>query len=246
MSIISSARRVKLLTTDQHFPYSRHSSYTELCEFVSAFKPKEVFPCTVDPETWSEEISMSTLFGHLCSGDNFTHDNQMRHIMNQKQSKAKEKDNEYASSRSSSPALSLPSIHSDVDLDIDEARTVTAKEEDIPNIQKFINRNTMTRRSAAKNEMIKRGLIRKRGRDGRPIITKSQPSCEPEPELHEEDLQPGQDESILGSESEEDEEAYKLRRTRIRTIWRMLMERRHELLFHVHPLPPDLQAEEDE
>ena len=36
------------------FPYSRHSSYAELCHFVSIFKPGEVFPCTVDDERWHE------------------------------------------------------------------------------------------------------------------------------------------------------------------------------------------------
>lgn len=34
------------------FPYSRHSSYPELCAFVDAFKPKDVWPCTVDPNDW--------------------------------------------------------------------------------------------------------------------------------------------------------------------------------------------------
>ncbi|KAE8379119.1 hypothetical protein BDV26DRAFT_291573 [Aspergillus bertholletiae] len=64
-----------------HFPYSRHSSYTELCELVSAFKPKDVHPCTVDPLTWNEDISMQSLFGHLCSGTEFTHDHHMRDML---------------------------------------------------------------------------------------------------------------------------------------------------------------------
>ena len=36
------------------FPYSRHSSYEELCHLVSVFKPRDVFPCTVDEERWHE------------------------------------------------------------------------------------------------------------------------------------------------------------------------------------------------
>ncbi|KAI9703485.1 MAG: hypothetical protein M1820_005789 [Bogoriella megaspora] len=56
------------------FPYSRHSSYEELCLLVEAFKPLEVFPCTVDEQKWSQAISMRTLFGHLCSGTTFSHD----------------------------------------------------------------------------------------------------------------------------------------------------------------------------
>ncbi|PCG97838.1 hypothetical protein PENOC_066140 [Penicillium occitanis (nom. inval.)] len=60
------------------FPYSRHSSYAELCEFVQAFKPKDVFPCTVDEKKWNESVSMEGLFGHLCSGKKFAHDRHMR------------------------------------------------------------------------------------------------------------------------------------------------------------------------
>lgn len=62
----------------QEFPYSRHSSYSELCELVSAFSPKDVFPCTTNPLTWDESTSIRSLFGHLCSGCQFTHDIQMR------------------------------------------------------------------------------------------------------------------------------------------------------------------------
>ncbi|KAB8276674.1 hypothetical protein BDV30DRAFT_235346 [Aspergillus minisclerotigenes] len=64
-----------------YFPYSRHSSYAELCELVSAFKPKDVYPCTVDPLTWDEDVSMQSLFGHLCSGTEFTHDHHMRDML---------------------------------------------------------------------------------------------------------------------------------------------------------------------
>jgi DNA cross-link repair 1C protein len=37
------------------FPYSRHSSYAELCNLVQAFMPQDVWPCTVDPEEWARE-----------------------------------------------------------------------------------------------------------------------------------------------------------------------------------------------
>ncbi|KAF1914118.1 beta-lactamase-like protein [Ampelomyces quisqualis] len=62
------------------FPYSRHSSYSELCELVSAFKPSDVFPCTVDEERWEPAISMQNLFGEHCSADKFRHDIEMRHL----------------------------------------------------------------------------------------------------------------------------------------------------------------------
>ncbi|PLB46692.1 DNA repair protein [Aspergillus steynii IBT 23096] len=64
-----------------HFPYSRHSSYSELCELIAAFKPKNIVPCTVDPFNWGEYVSMQSLFGHLCSGTDFTHDKYMRDLL---------------------------------------------------------------------------------------------------------------------------------------------------------------------
>lgn len=65
----------------QEFPYSRHSSYGELLDLVEAFKPKDLFPCTVDKATWRDEVSMQNLFGHLCSGKEFAHDRHMREII---------------------------------------------------------------------------------------------------------------------------------------------------------------------
>lgn len=57
-----------------HFPYSRHSSYSELCELVAAFKPRDIHACTVDDSSWTPDVSMRTLFGHLCSGTTFHQD----------------------------------------------------------------------------------------------------------------------------------------------------------------------------
>jgi hypothetical protein len=34
------------------FPYSRHSSYPELYHLVHAFKPRDVWPCTVHAKHW--------------------------------------------------------------------------------------------------------------------------------------------------------------------------------------------------
>lgn len=36
------------------FPYSRHSSYAELCHLVRMFNPRDVYPCTVDEKNWHE------------------------------------------------------------------------------------------------------------------------------------------------------------------------------------------------
>ncbi|KAF7961182.1 hypothetical protein EAE96_000848 [Botrytis aclada] len=62
------------------FPYSRHSSYSELCHLVEIFKPKDVYPCTVDEEEWHEASSMKSLFGDHCSASIFRHDGEMREL----------------------------------------------------------------------------------------------------------------------------------------------------------------------
>lgn len=57
------------------FPYSRHSSYPELCHLVELLNPKDVWPCTVQPEEWYKHgISIKSLFGKHCSGESFEHD----------------------------------------------------------------------------------------------------------------------------------------------------------------------------
>ncbi len=41
------------------FPYSRHSSYPELCDLVRIFQPKDVYPCTVHERSWHECMFIS-------------------------------------------------------------------------------------------------------------------------------------------------------------------------------------------
>lgn len=66
------------------FPYSRHSSYPELCHFLQAFRPRDVWPCTVNPREWLKEgISIKSLFGEHCSGDVFAHDLKMEALASQ-------------------------------------------------------------------------------------------------------------------------------------------------------------------
>ena len=68
------------LFTDQlqAFPYARHSSYNELCLLIDAFKPKDIYPCTVDKANWTTLTSMSTLFGHIYEAPRlFRHDQEM-------------------------------------------------------------------------------------------------------------------------------------------------------------------------
>ncbi|KAF4336385.1 hypothetical protein FBEOM_9751 [Fusarium beomiforme] len=56
-----------------------HSSLPELCHFVEAFRPLDVWPCTVNPTEWLKNgITIGALFGRLCSGERFEHDLLMR------------------------------------------------------------------------------------------------------------------------------------------------------------------------
>ncbi|KAL7953632.1 beta-lactamase-like protein [Trichoderma compactum] len=63
------------------FPYSRHSSYAELCDLVNAFKPRDIWPCTFHLETWqNNSMSIESLFGKYCSGNMFTHDMRINNL----------------------------------------------------------------------------------------------------------------------------------------------------------------------
>jgi hypothetical protein len=61
----SSHNTSSALPTRIRFPYSRHSSYNELCLLIKAFKPRDIFPCTVNKRGWTMAHSMSFMFGHL-------------------------------------------------------------------------------------------------------------------------------------------------------------------------------------
>lgn len=54
------------------FPYSRHSSYRELCHLLSVLKPRDIWPCTVDTFRWvrqrkSDPFHIHTRFPQLSS-----------------------------------------------------------------------------------------------------------------------------------------------------------------------------------
>lgn len=71
------------LPTRIRFPYARHSSLPELRHLVKAFRPNDIWPCTVDARDWYERgISMMWLFGEYCSGDKdvFEHDEMMDEV----------------------------------------------------------------------------------------------------------------------------------------------------------------------
>ncbi|KAL9099666.1 MAG: hypothetical protein Q9163_004867 [Psora crenata] len=75
---------VRHLPRTIEFPFSRHSSYEELCHLVSALRPIDVYPCTIDEKRWSHETSVRNLFGRYCSGDIFAHDQKMDALLVEK------------------------------------------------------------------------------------------------------------------------------------------------------------------
>ncbi|PTD05121.1 hypothetical protein FCULG_00000689 [Fusarium culmorum] len=64
-----------------YFPYSRHSSLLELRHFVEAFRPRDIWPCTVNTAEWLRNgTTIGFLFGQFCSSKEFEHDRVMQAI----------------------------------------------------------------------------------------------------------------------------------------------------------------------
>ena len=78
------------------FPYSRHSSYSELCNLVQAFSPRDVYPCTVDEERWAPELGMRNLFDSFCSSDVFRHDAEMMELYESRLDRAQRAKHEHS------------------------------------------------------------------------------------------------------------------------------------------------------
>ncbi|THZ50528.1 hypothetical protein D6C90_02510 [Aureobasidium pullulans] len=87
------------------FPFSRHSSYLELRELVQALRPKDIYPCTVDPSTYTYDVSMEMLFGDVCSANIFHADKEIHAELGIKESEA---DDEESQRRTPSPQRSKP------------------------------------------------------------------------------------------------------------------------------------------
>ena len=45
---------------------------------IKAFQPKDIYPCTFRAEDWSEDTSISSLFGDICGNPVFSYDEEMR------------------------------------------------------------------------------------------------------------------------------------------------------------------------
>lgn len=63
----------KLMDLSQfiQIPYSRHSSYTELCNLVRLFIPIDVYPCVVRDYFYEESLTIEKLFGEFCAQNIF-------------------------------------------------------------------------------------------------------------------------------------------------------------------------------
>ncbi|KAL6811847.1 hypothetical protein V8C40DRAFT_283813 [Trichoderma camerunense] len=130
------------------FPYSRHSSYAELCDLVSAFKPRDIWPCTFHLETWQNNaMSIESLFGKYCSGNIFAHDMRIANIVKEMERRSHEEPDsqglESCRSNSASPTaqVSPKALHVGDHID-----TVTITEREGP-VQKDCHepRSSMTK-----------------------------------------------------------------------------------------------------
>ena len=50
---------------------------------MKAFEPVDVYPCTIDEDYINLSVSIASLFGHLCFGSTFTHDEEMERLASQ-------------------------------------------------------------------------------------------------------------------------------------------------------------------
>lgn len=85
------------------FPFARHSTYRELCDLVEVFRPRDIWPCTVDPGFWAEQgmiadeplplsdicvltnigLTIRSMFGAHCSEQKFEHDAVMTQMVDE-------------------------------------------------------------------------------------------------------------------------------------------------------------------
>ncbi|KAK9450967.1 beta-lactamase-like protein [Limtongia smithiae] len=76
-------------------PYSRHSSYLELCALVELFRPADVYPNVVTSNFAVNSLSMRELFGRFCSQDRYFHFDETEH-KEMRSAHAKQRFNEFA------------------------------------------------------------------------------------------------------------------------------------------------------
>ncbi|KAM6480720.1 hypothetical protein HDV62DRAFT_381286 [Trichoderma sp. SZMC 28011] len=138
------------------FPYSRHSSYAELCNLVSAFKPRDIWPCTFHLEAWQKNaMSIQSLFGKYCSGNLFAHDMRINDIVKEMKRGAHEEPNsqglESCRSNSASPTAQVSPKTLHVGRHID---TITITERERLGLQECHEpQELMTKRASAQKPL---------------------------------------------------------------------------------------------
>ncbi|KAK2627447.1 hypothetical protein QTJ16_003413 [Diplocarpon rosae] len=101
------------------FPYSRHSSYEELCSLLSIFKPRDVWPCTENPLEWHEaNLSIKSLFGDYCSAAIFRYDTEMKKAVAESKAQygSQQSQTTASSQHSVDPLLSSPPRREEIDV----------------------------------------------------------------------------------------------------------------------------------
>jgi DNA cross-link repair 1C protein len=57
---------------------------------VQAFRPKDIYPCTIDRHTYTSDVSMEMLFGDICSANIFQADKELHAELGIKDAEAEE------------------------------------------------------------------------------------------------------------------------------------------------------------
>lgn len=167
------------------FPYSRHSSYSELRGLVKAFRPLDIIPCTVDESIWTPAVSMRSLFHDLCSGNIYRHDGEMLMVYElrlEQEDRAKRNRPETQRDAQDSDA------DADDDADNDDDANSSAKSEQTclegPNLTRIIGKPSKVNSMVAPNVIkdnateirkVTRGLISSPAHAG--ALSKDQPEC---------------------------------------------------------------------
>ena len=135
---------------------------------MGVFKPKDVYPCTVDEETWQQEMSIENLFGHLCSSDIFIHDQEMQKRVKQTNLKRSREDSQLVST-------TRDSSESDDTNTSDQEQHQANKNHISPNtfsnigIHHTDRRGSKRRRGFASNETLERESVGLRKQDLRDL-----------------------------------------------------------------------------
>ncbi|KAI1499947.1 beta-lactamase-like protein [Biscogniauxia marginata] len=107
------------------FPWARHSFLPELRHFVATFKPKDVWPNTVDISWIERGLTIRRLFGDCCSGDLFEHDQLIERMVKAQSSLLGGKHEEDDTDSQQTNATSTPTLTSPIVPSIGSSKTIS-------------------------------------------------------------------------------------------------------------------------